>query len=508
MWNRYKDRDEIMLEVAGIMGSTHQLLEGDLDIWINTEDYRMLDGLAEDISRISRIFHDYIYEISHVLAHLSAGNMAVSISKDVKYQGDFLPIQNALHKIKNSLNQSLSEIHQVSGRLDLLCTQVDAGAARIAQNTTQEAGLISELTDTLYHITEQTSANAGAAVSASENVAAIQEAAQIGRGYMDQMLNSMDQVMASSRDISHVIDIIHGLAGQTKLLAFNAAIEAARAGEAGAGFSIVASEIGALAHKSDEAVKQTTQLIGNSISSAEASSDIAAKASESFHAIHKSIDTVSTLCSDIAQASGCQNEELKNTSQIISEISSAVQNNAAYAQENSALATDMAQASYRLKQLMSHFHLTEHGMEGTKGNQEVDHLLSIEDEPALRLLLEQLVLGPTPEEMNQRLLEMLEKRKEFECLYVINQQGYQYSNTILNPDLIPEQEEGFRPAEPGDYHGGKRYFRQAFKSANTWCASEEYISTATGGLCRTFSLAYETSEHQTYVLCVDVIIRF
>jgi hypothetical protein len=107
--------------------------------------------------------------------------------------------------------------------------------------------------------------------------------------------------------------------------------------------------------------------------------------------------------------------------------------------------------------------------------------------------------------------ELLEKTtgglKDVECLYVIDQQGYQVSHTVLSEELLISQGEDFRPAMPGDYHGGKKYFRKARKQAGQWYASDEYISAATGGLCRTFSYCYQGSNRMEQVLCVDMISR-
>ncbi|HHW68417.1 MAG TPA: hypothetical protein GXX16_12090 [Epulopiscium sp.] len=477
---------------------------GNLDVKIDTDQFAFLGDLAEEINQINNTFNSYINEISHILSHLSAGNMAVSFSKDVVYQGDFLPIKNALHKIRHSLNCSFEEIHKLSTEIDSMSNQVETGSSFLAENTTEQAALISDLTETIYDITSKTVVNADNAKAAAQTVEAITRETEIGRDCMDQMLSSVDKVKSSIDDISHIIGLINEIAEQTRLLALNATIEAARAGETGQGFSVVAKEITKLAQKSTEAVGQTTQLINNSIIAADESAKITQRTAESFKNIHDSIQGVAGLCKQIADLSNIQAENLKETSVIITNISEGVQSSAAYAEENSAGAMTLSNISTHLKEVLQRYRL--------KGDKKAAVIDKKTEEIFTRELVTRLVSklfnATTTQTIDVILKAEIENLNDIECLYVINGSGKQVSHTIMNPKIQVEQDENFKPAMPGDDYSSKKYFRQAMKNQEEWYTSLEYISKATGNLCKTISIAYKAADQETYVLCIDLLCRF
>ena len=139
---------------------------------------------------------------------------------------------------------------------------------------------------------------------------------------VDQVHSASERVSALSSAaarIGDIVEIINNIAGQTNLLALNATIEAARAGEAGRGFSVVASEVKALAEQTAKATGE----IGQQISGIQSATQESVAA---INEIRNSIEKLSGISSTIASAI----EEQGATTQ---EVSRNVQHVAKGAQE-------------------------------------------------------------------------------------------------------------------------------------------------------------------------------
>ena len=72
--------------------------------------------------------------------------------------------------------------------------------------------LINNLSGTIYEITEQTTINTQNVRKAAGDINTIQKEAEVGREYIEQMVDSIKKVQGSSQDISSIISIIDEMA--------------------------------------------------------------------------------------------------------------------------------------------------------------------------------------------------------------------------------------------------------------------------------------------------------
>ena len=126
--------------------------------------------------------------------------------------------------------------------------------------------------------------------------------------------------MVSGKETAGVIKTIDAISFQTRLLALNASVEAARAGESGAGFGVVASEVGNLAEKTAEAAQNIASLIGQSIDKMSEGSKLFIQVKNKFDEIVKSSDTVSDLINSISRASNEQHRGIQQINKSMDEI--------------------------------------------------------------------------------------------------------------------------------------------------------------------------------------------
>ncbi len=501
---RQQTDSNIQNEAKIITQSIHAMSEGMLNTYVEVTDGMKLHDLASDVNKISAMLNSYIREISQVLAHLSAGDLMVRQNASIEYKGDFIPIRNALVKIRHSMDSTFHQISDLTENIDDMCADMENSSQTVASNATRQAQLVSDLSDKMNDLTLSTAENTKHAKQAAAEAQSAKKEADEGQVSMEQMLSSIEAVQQSTNEISSVIELINQIASQTKLLALNASIEAARAGEAGKGFVVVAEQVGMLASKSAAAVSQTTELISKNHVNVQKSFESANNTSKKFTAIQESIETISSQNSQIVDSTVLQENNFKKITEIIESISGAVQSNAAYAQESAASVVTLYDSANQLKDLIGQFRIS--------GSSPViirdPAKEAAQDKQMIAELTAKLSSFTEMKDLDQVLETQLSHDETTECCYIYNEKGIQISHTVMNQKLLSNDISDFKPSEPGTCNSSAKYFRHAIEKKGELYQTQDYISGATGKLCRTISSSYTSKTGEVFVLCADLLCKF
>ncbi len=206
--------------------------------------------------------------------------------------------RDAAVRLGADLTRTTADLAQAGGSGAESATAVDARARQVA---TQVGEIGAELQRTAAGVEELTASLAAVAANAQQADAAVVRT----NGLAETAGHSLDEFNAAALRVGEVVQLIGRIAQQVNLLALNATIESARAGEHGRGFTVVASEVKALARRT-----------------AEATADIVAR-----------IETMHAVGTRTAVEIGTIRELMQTASRTVREVSAAVEQQAATTKE-------------------------------------------------------------------------------------------------------------------------------------------------------------------------------
>ncbi|KEY88039.1 methyl-accepting chemotaxis protein [Pseudomonas sp. 17391] len=289
----------------------------------------------------------------------------------------------ALGRMQESLRDTLRKIAASSDQLASASEELHTVTEDTSRGLHQQSAEIDQAATAVNQMTAAVEEVANNAVSTADASKGADRTTRDGRDQVNQALASIqhlvddvtgtsaeiEQLASNANEISRVLDVIGAIAGQTNLLALNAAIEAARAGEAGRGFAVVADEVRALAHRTQQSTAEIEQMIvgiqtgteravtamHSSQGRAAGTLEVAQGAGQALEVIAEAIASINQRNLVIASASEEQAQVAREVDRNLVNIRDLAMQTSAGANQTSAAAQDLSQLAVDLNGMVAQF---------------------------------------------------------------------------------------------------------------------------------------------------------
>lgn len=257
------------------------------------------------------------------------------------------------------VEEAVSAVNASTDSVSAATREIALGNINLSNRTEQQAASLQNTVATMTTLSQMVVQNAQCARQASALMVEATKTAVSGSTVVEKMVALIERINDSSREISHITEMIEGIAFQTNILALNAAVEAARASDHGKGFAVVANEVRSLAQRSDCAAKEIKALIDSSVREIRAGLEQAFDVSRAMAGIMESISCVATMVCKISSASGQQSKDIEGVNRSLVQIDLVTQKNAALVEQAASAAQALEDQAASLVAVVTLFKLPE-----------------------------------------------------------------------------------------------------------------------------------------------------
>ena len=291
--------------------------------------------VADGINSISRTTNAALTDISRIMTGLSDGDLRERMADG--YRGTFYDIAESTNGSLKKLELAFNSIEGAVQSMSNAAAKIRSGTEQLAKRSGDQSQTVERSREATERINSTIDSNRDRLEDCRQTVTSLEDQMQASREVAKGAIHSMSAIEKASGEMNTIVGTIEEIAFQTNLLALNASVEAARAGESGKGFSVVASEVRALATRCSAASNQISELIAESVSEISEGASNVQQTGEAIDKIQRLLEQVLNTINDISDASEEQERGMRFLNDAIEQMDEISQSNSTLAKENSHL---------------------------------------------------------------------------------------------------------------------------------------------------------------------------
>jgi methyl-accepting chemotaxis protein len=260
------------------------------------------------------------------LVAMREGRLAQSIQ--IPSQDELAQIAHLADDVSNNISGMVAHIRSSAVVLGMVGRKMSAQNDDLQARVENQAASLQQTAATIEQLSSSAQMTASHSREISEFVRVAARQSQESGQAMNNLVDTMNNIVTGSRDMRESLAIIDSIAFQTNILALNAAVEAARAGEMGKGFAVVATEVRALANRCAEAASQIGELMANAVLQAERGGQLVHETKDRIDGVLEKVQQVASTVTEISNAASEQSTGIQQISHALNQIDEITQRNA------------------------------------------------------------------------------------------------------------------------------------------------------------------------------------